>query len=314
VALAQNAEAEAAAAAVAAANAAARATAQTSANDPLEKICRVGPRSREVEIQKIEPFKVFDNLYHVGPCYVSVWILTTPAGNIMFDTAQEPFVDMTLANIAKMGLNIRDVKYIFINHSHLDHAGGAARLQQASGARVVAVTEDWPGIEALNGKPGNRDPEKKPNVMPKRDIAVNEGDHIDLGDQHLIIHTAPGHTPGDMFVEGVMLKDGANIYRGIWGGGGGGAPGLAGAEQGVKNAEKLNAVKGVQVYIQTHAWQDPNGYPGGGIHERAKKLATRKPGDPHPFVDPVSWDARAKRQLETAQRVLAEARAKAGTK
>ncbi len=311
MALAQNPEAEAAAAALSAANAAARATAQTSPNDTLEKICRIGPRSREVEIQKIEPFKVFDNLYHVGPCFVSIWYMTTPAGDIIFDTAQEPFVDMTLANIKKMGLDIKNVKYIFINHSHLDHAGGAARLQQASGgARVVAVTEDWPGIEALNGKPGTRDPEKKPNLMPKRDMAVNEGDKIDLGDQHLIIHTAPGHTPGDMFVEGLMLKDGATTYRGMWGGGGLGAPGLAGAEQGVKNAEKLNAVKGIQVYVQTHAWQDPNGYPGGGIHERAKKLAVRKAGEPHPFVDPATWDARAKRQLEAAQRVLAEERAK----
>ena len=80
----------------------------------------------------------------------------------------------------------------------------------------------------------------------------------------------------------------------------------------MKNAEKLNAVKGVQVYIMTHAWQDPNGYPGGGIHERAKKLASRKPGDAHPFVDPATWDARAKRQLETARKVLAEEQAKAG--
>ena len=80
----------------------------------------------------------------------------------------------------------------------------------------------------------------------------------------------------------------------------------------MKNAEKLNAAKGVQVYIMTHAWQDPNGYPGGGIHERAKKLASRKPGDPHPFVDPATWDARAKRQLETARKVLAEEQAKAG--
>jgi hypothetical protein len=54
------------------------------------------PRSREIEIQKIEPFKVFDNLYHVGPCYVSVWLLTTPQGVIMFDTTQEPFVDKVI--------------------------------------------------------------------------------------------------------------------------------------------------------------------------------------------------------------------------
>ena len=56
------------------------------------KTCRV-TRAEDVEIQQIEPFKVFDNLYYVGPCYVSVWLLTTPQGHILFDSAQEPFVD-----------------------------------------------------------------------------------------------------------------------------------------------------------------------------------------------------------------------------
>ena len=60
------------------------------ADEPVSKTCRVGPRSREVEIQKIEPFKMFDNLYHVGPCYVAVYSLTTPQGVIMFDATQEP--------------------------------------------------------------------------------------------------------------------------------------------------------------------------------------------------------------------------------
>ena len=27
---------------------------------------------------------MFDNLYYVGPGYVSVWLLTTPDGNILF--------------------------------------------------------------------------------------------------------------------------------------------------------------------------------------------------------------------------------------
>jgi hypothetical protein len=42
-------------------------------------------------------------------------------------------------------------------------------------------------------------------------------------------------------------------------------------------------------------------------------LCFPKPGDPHPFVDPAIWDARAKRQLEAARKVLAEEQAKAGT-
>ena len=58
------------------------------AGEPLSKTYRV-TRANDVEFQKIEPFKVFDNLYYVGPGYVSVWLLTTPEGNILFDTAQD---------------------------------------------------------------------------------------------------------------------------------------------------------------------------------------------------------------------------------
>src|SRR5258706_6780539 len=185
-AFAENAEAEAAAARASAAAAVARANAQVSANDTLEKICRIGPRSREVEIQKMEPFKVFDNLYHVGPCYVSSWILTTPQGDIMFDTAQEPFVDMIEANIKKIGVDPHDIKYIVINHGHVDHFGGAKRLQEFTGARVVAVPEDWEMIETLAGQPNNRDGGKPPEG-PKRDVEGGEGEHPAPAEQHLII-------------------------------------------------------------------------------------------------------------------------------
>jgi hypothetical protein len=55
---------------------------------------------RMTSVQKIEPFKVFDNLCRAG--YVSVWLLTTPDGNILFDTAQEPYVDHVINNIRKV--------------------------------------------------------------------------------------------------------------------------------------------------------------------------------------------------------------------
>ena len=82
---------------------------------------------------------MFDNLYYVGPCYVSVWLLTTPQGHILFDSAQEPFVDDTIENIEKVGVNLRDIKYIILSHGHLDHVGGAERIRRVTGARVVAV-------------------------------------------------------------------------------------------------------------------------------------------------------------------------------
>ncbi len=287
-------------------------TEANSADEPMSKTCRVGPRSREVEIQKIEPFKVFDNLYHVGPCYVSVWILTTPEGHILIDTTQEPFIDMVIENIAKVGLDIEDIRYILINHGHTDHAGGAARFQELTGARVLAVEGDWPLIEALPGRPNNRDPEGRPNRVPARDVVVREGDTLDLGDQHLTLHTGPGHTPGVMVVEGIVLRDGADTYNAVWGNAGDGGEGLAGAEQGLRNANLMASITGIRVNIRTHSWQDPDGAPGGGIHERAPLLSTRQPGDPHPFVDPPEFYlTRVAQGLENARRLLAEEQARA---
>jgi hypothetical protein len=65
------------------------------------------------------------------------------------------------------------------------------------------------------------------------------------------------------------------------------------------------------VNLQIHSWAEPDGYPGGGVLERAALLKTRKPGDPHPFVDPGTWTARARAAQESAAKTLAEARAKA---
>lgn len=280
--------------------------------EPVSKTCRVGPRSREVPIQKTEPFKMFDNLYHVGPCYVAVYLLTTPEGHVLFDTTQEPFVDDTIANIQKVGINLRDIKYIVLAHGHLDHVGGAARFQEVTGARLMAVAEDWKMIEALDGKVGNRDP--KPNRVPKRDMVMKDGDTLKIGDQDIRFIQTPGHTPGVLSAYNITVRDGNTTYKAFWGGGGGGAEGLAGAEQGVINTKKVADIQGIQVNMLTHSWVEPNGYPGGGMHERAVLLKTRKAGDPNPFVDPATWNARAKRTSENEMKRLAEEKAKAGAK
>jgi metallo-beta-lactamase class B len=294
------------AAAFAAGPGAGTSAAQTAA-EPLSKTCRV-TRADDVELQKIEPFKVFDNLYYVGPCYVSVWLVTTPQGHILFDSAQEPFVDHVIGNIEKVGVNLRDIKYIILSHGHLDHVGGAARLQELTGARVVAVAEDWKMIEELNGRTSRRDP--KPNRTPKRDMVAKDGDTLILGNQILKFDQLPGHTPGVLMTEGITVFDGGTPYKAVVPAGAAGGPGLAGAEQGVRNANKLAGIQGVQVNLQIHSWAEPDGYPGGGVLERAALLKTRKPGATHPFVDPTTWNQRVKEAQASAAKTLAAERAK----
>ena len=78
------------------------------------------------------------------------------------------------------------------------------------------------------------------------------------------------------------------------------------------NANKLAAMPGVQVNLQIHSWAEPGGYPGGGVLERAARLRSRKPGAPHPFVDPQAWNQRAKAAQDAAATTLSAEKAKTG--
>src|SRR4029453_14008967 len=236
-----------------------------SAPEPLSKTYRV-TRADDVEFQKIEPFKVFDNLYYVGPGYVSVWLLTTPEGNILFDSAQEPYVDYVIGNIRKVGVDPKSIKYIILSHGHLDHFGGAAKIQAASGARVMAVEEDWKMIEQTgNRRGGNAAPAAG---APKRGMGGKEGDTLSLGGQMLKFHQTPGHTPGVLTTEGITVYDSGKPYKAIVWGGAGYRGGLADAEESVNSANKVAQIQGVQVNLQIHSWAEDSGYPGGGVLER----------------------------------------------
>ena len=107
-------------------------------NETLSQTFRES-HGRDVAYQlSLAGFKIFDNLYHVGVGTVSTWLIPTTAGLIMIDSSQEPYVDHVLDNIRNLGFDPKDVKYVLIVHGHLDHFGGAAKIQEASGARVMS--------------------------------------------------------------------------------------------------------------------------------------------------------------------------------
>ena len=140
------------------------------------------------------PFTVIGNIHYVGTEGASAFLITTPEGHILIDGILAQSVPQIIGNIRALGFDIRDVKFLLNSHAHIDHAGGLAGLQRASGARMVASAADRPTLEA--GAIGFG-PTKDMAFPPIRvDRVIGDGDTVTLGGATLTAHMTPGHTQG----------------------------------------------------------------------------------------------------------------------
>jgi metallo-beta-lactamase class B len=108
--------------------------------------------------QYIEPWKVFDNVYFVGVCWVSAWAIRTSDGVVLIDTLHEPHMDQLVANLRKVGVNLAEIKYVLITHGHFDHAGGAFKLKPLlPNAKFVMTQTGWDeAMESAKASQGRR--------------------------------------------------------------------------------------------------------------------------------------------------------------
>ena len=255
-----------------------------------------GSQSDNVEYQKVPAFKVFDNLYYVGPGSVSVWLISTSDGLILVDAAEGEMVDHVLDGIRNMGFDPADIKYILISHGHLDHFGGVGRIQQLSGARIATLEEDWELIEAAMAAPPR--PGRPLGVPFSRDMVIADGDTLTLGDTSLDVYKLPGHTPGSPSFK-FTVYDNGTPYEAFLFGGPGQRGGVEGGTQFLNSLRRIKAeFADIDVPVHVHSYLRTFPYDSGGtVFEPAAKLAERKPGDPHPFVDNAQW----RRWLDTAE-------------
>ena len=83
--------------------------------------------------------------------------------------------------------------------------------------------------------------------------------------------------------------DNGTPHKAVLFGGPGPRNGVTGGQQFLDSLDRIAQLPGIEVHVQIHSWLASYPYPNGGILEREIKLKNRKPGEPHPFVDPASW-------------------------
>ncbi len=239
--------------------------------------------------QYVEPFKIFDNLYYVGIDWVAAYLLVTSDGLILIDSLYGNWLQPLVGNIRKLGFDPNDVKYLINTHGHFDHAGGSALFQHNFGARIVMTEEDWQIAQTV--------PELSLfyNSIPRHDIVARDGDSIVLGDTRVDLFNTPGHTEGVLTLR-YQVKDGNDTHTAITLGGVGlNFSGVERTETYIKSYERLQTLQdGIAVSLPNHAAM-------GDVFQRAARLTSRKPGEPHPFVDPDGYQASLAQFLANAK-------------
>lgn len=162
-----------------------------------------------------EPGQAFDNLFFVGSAWVSAWVLKTSDGLILIDALNNALEAQGLieGGMRRLGLDPAQIKYIVVTHGHGDHYGGAPMLVQKYRARVVASARDWQMMET-----GLEFDSPQWGRPPQRDIAVNDGDTLTLGDTKMSFYVTPGHTLGTLSPV-FEVKHGGRTHKALlWGG------------------------------------------------------------------------------------------------
>lgn len=232
--------------------------------------------------QYIPPWKPFENVYFVGVCWVSAWLVETSDGVVLIDTLYGPHVDQLIKNITATGIDFADIRYVLMTHGHFDHVGGAARLKPLlPNAEFAMIRKGWDETPA-DVAMWQDTPNAYAAITPE--IVLEDGDTITLGDATFTAIETPGHTWGtasylyDVFDHG-------DRHRAITVGGLGlnAIEGPAQVEAFINSLDRIAALAKepddpVMVHLTMHGFS-------ANLEENRQKNAARKPGEANVFLN-----------------------------
>lgn len=237
----------------------------------------------EARNQPFKPFRIIGNIYYVGTNDLACYLITSPGGHILIDTAMQESSPIVRANIEALGYKLKYIRVILSSHAHFDHVAGHADMKAATHAQVYASAADALVLESGGAKGFHPLNTYKP---VKVDRIIKDGEVVRLGALALTAHLTPGHTEGNttwtttveengkkydvVFAASMSINPGVKMVNNpTW-------PDVA--EAYAKSFQKLKSLN-CDVFLGPHA-------PFFNMEAKVKQMADAKT---NPFIDPEGY-------------------------
>jgi len=151
--------------------------------------------------------------------FTNCYFLKCNEGYLQIDTSYPKDYDKFKKKIHKIGINLSDVKYLFLTHHHDDHAGFTTKLVQDTGVKIITHKNGIPYLKAgkseAESQPINRRIKFIFKIMNKfhefiyPPVLISENDIIITGDNHDLLKNlgidgsilyTPGHTNDHLII------------------------------------------------------------------------------------------------------------------
>ena len=224
------------------------------------------------------PHKVIGNVYQVGSETLNSFLITTPEGHILINSTYERNVPLIRNSVEELRFRFTDIEIVLGSHGHTDHHEADALIKELTGADVMVMAEDVPGVEEIR-------PEGKPHPI---DRVLHHLETITLGGTTLTPHLTPGHTPGCTTWTWTAEEDGRSYDVVLLCGGAptGSAGPLVDADGRITrpavdfmSSQKYLRALPVDVFLAAH----------GSMFNVAEKYANIGRSSTNPFVDPEGY-------------------------
>lgn len=135
---------------------------------------------------------------------ISSYLVKGSGGVALIDPGFPCSVDTVLSGVAEAGVDLSQIKYLILTHTHVDHSGGAGQiLQKAKNARVIThkrgeyylknAGKITGGSRMVFGADLAGELGEAIDIPADRIETVGDGDTVDLGDKGFGVFRTPGH-------------------------------------------------------------------------------------------------------------------------